>query len=538
MRALHRSYTLAPSPAFRGPVVITTIASVLLFTLAIIVSGCAKDAAEPTQVDFNHALHSLNFDPADDSNGAAGGNGIPEGAEMALVAAILHDEALDISPGGGVTHEAVQQAYLQTLESVRADLGKLLMAWPSADEAVAGYVMLGADSYAAINRMTAGFGAPLQGDYSAALALDNYLGAHGDADGDGFSNAREYAAFSGEGTDKYVAAALDASRTPSGEEPATVAVTAPTLLTVGIVLYPGFEVLDVYGPIEIWSYVPNFRLVLIAEQVGPVLSAQGTSTLATHSFETAPELDILMVPGGNGSTAQVHNRALLDFLVEADRGTTFTTSVCSGSALLARAGLLDGHRATSNKRAFYLAEQQSSAVEWLPEARWVESGKMFTSSGVSAGMDMALALVARLHGIDTARDLAQSLEYQWHEAADSDPFAVYVNRLARSTEGSYELVKSEPAADSGIAVTPRHLRLYFSDLPDVGNSTVVLRYTDKRGEEIPLSGMHTMGNNDLMLAVDGALENGGYAVEWNVGFSNSAVRSTGKYRFEVLSDPP
>ncbi|MBP6699971.1 MAG: hypothetical protein KA135_01920, partial [Halioglobus sp.] len=64
------------------------------------------------------------------------------------------------------------------------------------------------------------------------------------------------------------------------------------------------------------------------------------------------------------------------------------------------------------------------------------------------------------------------------------------------------------------------------------------RYTDKRGEEIPLSGMHTMGNNDLMLAVDGALENGGYAVEWNVGFSNSAVRSTGKYRFEVLSDPP
>jgi putative intracellular protease/amidase/methionine-rich copper-binding protein CopC len=494
-----------------------------------------QEASKSTNVDFNMALQSLNFDPGSDNNGAAGGNGIPEGAEMALVAAILGNEKLDLSSEGGVTHEAVRQAYRHTVEGVRADLGKLLIAWPSADQAIAGYVMLGEASFAAISRMSTGFGAPLKSDYSAALALDKYLGAAGDADGDGYSNASEYADVADEGVDQYIAVALDASRIPLNIQQQPTQPATAALMTVGIILYPGFEVLDVYGPIEIWSYVEDFRIVLIAEQVGPVLSAQGTSTLATHSFETAPALDILMVPGGNGSSAQVHNPALLDFLRETDRSTRFTTSVCSGSALLARAGILDGHRATSNKRAFYFAEQQTSAVEWVPEARWVESGKMFTSSGVSAGIDMALALVAKIHGIDSARELAQSLEYTWHESADMDPFAVHVNRLTPSTVGSYQLVKAEPAADSSAAVSPRYLRLYFSGTPDVANSSVTLHSAEAPQQEVPLSGMHTMGNNDLMLSVDRPLEAGQYTVHWSVDSADLSAPVTGKYSFQVAA---
>lgn len=508
----------------------------LLATLLLLLSGCAKQkASESTHVDFNMALQSLNFDTGADSNGASGGNGIPEGAEMALIAAILANEELDLSPDGGVAHAAVQQAYRQTVEGVRADLGKLLIAWPSADQAIAGYVMLGEDSFAAISRMSTGFGAPLKGDYSAALALDKYLGATGDADGDGYSNASEYAGVADRGVDEYIAVALDPSRIPLGMQQQATQPETTALTTVGIVLYPGFEVLDVYGPIEIWSYVEDFRLVLIAEQVGPVLSAQGTSTLATHSFATAPALDILMVPGGNGSNAQVHNPALLDFLRATDRRTRFTTSVCSGSALLARAGILDGHRATSNKRAFYFAEQQSSAVDWVPEARWVESGKMFTSSGVSAGIDMALAVVAKIHGIDSARELAQSLEYSWHEAAEMDPFAVYVNRLTPVTGGDYHLVKAEPAAESTSALSPRYLRLYFSGTPDIGNSSVTLHHADASQQEVPLSGMHTMGNNDVMLSVDRPLAEGRYTVRWSIGSVGLSVPVAGEYSFQVAN---
>jgi putative intracellular protease/amidase len=190
------------------------------------------------------------------------------------------------------------------------------------------------------------------------------------------------------------------------------------------VLYPGFELLDVFGPVEMWANTPGFEIILIAEQAGPVTSAQGPAVTATHGFATAPDLDIMMVPGGIGTTAQLENPVLLDFLRRQDRHTEFTTSVCTGSALLARAGLLKGRRATSNKAYFSLATSQDASVDWIKKARWVEDGKLFTSSGVSAGTDMALALVARIHGIDQARSLARSLEYQWSEDADNDPFAI------------------------------------------------------------------------------------------------------------------
>ena len=113
----------------------------------------------------------------------------------------------------------------------------------------------------------------------------------------------------------------------------------------------------------------------------------------------------------------------LDWLRARAAAASIVTSVCTGSGLLAKAGLLDGLRATSNKRAFEWAEAQSERVRWVREARWVEDGRFFTSSGVSAGIDMSLAVIGKLLGDQRARDFAAWAEYEWNEEAGRDPFA-------------------------------------------------------------------------------------------------------------------
>lgn len=192
---------------------------------------------------------------------------------------------------------------------------------------------------------------------------------------------------------------------------------------VGVVLYEGFELLDVFGPLEMWAYVPEFKLVMVAEQAGPVKSGQGVSVVADYNFKDAPDLDILMVPGGAGTFRELGNEAMLDFLRTSHENAEVTTSVCTGSALLAKAGILDGRKATSNKQFFSLATDQSNKVEWIWEARWVDDGDIITSSGVSAGMDMALHLVSRLYGETTAKAIADGTEYVWQTDPADDPFA-------------------------------------------------------------------------------------------------------------------
>ena len=101
----------------------------------------------------------------------------------------------------------------------------------------------------------------------------------------------------------------------------------------------------------------------------------------------------------------------------------YTLSVCTGSGLLAHAGVLDGNRATTNKAAIHWVADQSPQVTWVPQARWVEDGTIFTSSGVSAGMEMALGAITRMHGRAAAEEAAKWAEYTWHDDADHDPFA-------------------------------------------------------------------------------------------------------------------
>ncbi len=193
--------------------------------------------------------------------------------------------------------------------------------------------------------------------------------------------------------------------------------------TLGIVLYPMFELLDVYGPAEIFGNVnKGLKVVMVAEKAGPVTSAQGPQVLAKFGFEDCPPLDLVLVPGGMGTLAEVKNPAMLDWLRGRAKGAEIVMSVCSGSAILAEAGLLDGRKATSNKRYFQIAVSHGPKVNWIERARWVDDGDRVTSSGVSAGIDMALAVVARLYGEKTAETIADLTEYQWHRDADNDPF--------------------------------------------------------------------------------------------------------------------
>ena len=202
-------------------------------------------------------------------------------------------------------------------------------------------------------------------------------------------------------------------------------------MRLGAVLYNDFELLDAYGPLEMFGNLGDrLEIVVIAEEKGPVRSSGGPATLAEYDFSDAPALDLILLPGGIGTLPELENTALLDFLRTRAAEAEITMSVCSGSALLAKAGPLDGLPATSNKMFFSLATAQSDAVDWQENARWVDAGCFVTSSGVSAGTDMALAVIDRLFGAEAAETVARFTEYQWHRDADVDPFVKYLNQGA------------------------------------------------------------------------------------------------------------
>jgi putative intracellular protease/amidase len=198
---------------------------------------------------------------------------------------------------------------------------------------------------------------------------------------------------------------------------------------LGAVLYDKFELLDLYGPLEMFGSVgPELKIVTVAEAPGPVASVQGPKTLAEFGYADCPALDLILVPGGYGTVMHLNEGPLVAFLRDRSSAAEITMSVCTGSAILAKAGLLDGRRATSNKQFFDFARVQSEKVEWVTEARWVEDGPFATSSGVSAGTDMALGVIARLYGKERAEEIANITEYQWQSDPTTDPFTDFLNK--------------------------------------------------------------------------------------------------------------
>lgn len=193
--------------------------------------------------------------------------------------------------------------------------------------------------------------------------------------------------------------------------------------TVNVFLFEGFELLDVAGPVELLHQVrPDIVVQLVATAPGPVASAQDVELVAPTGLQEATP-DIVLVPGGRGTRVLVGDAGFLARLRAWAGAAQIVTSVCTGSAVLAAAGLLDGYRATSNKRAFTWAASHGADVTWVPQARWVHDRDRWTSSGVAAGMDMTAALIAHLLDPDAAHRAAATIELELHTDPAWDPFA-------------------------------------------------------------------------------------------------------------------
>ncbi|MFE1292975.1 DJ-1/PfpI family protein [Streptomyces sp. NPDC058751] len=180
-------------------------------------------------------------------------------------------------------------------------------------------------------------------------------------------------------------------------------------MQIAIVLYDRFTALDAVGPYETLGRLPDADTVFVAERTGPVRSDTGRLALtADRSLAEVPRPDIVVVPGGPGQSDQMDNPVLLDWLRAADATSLWTTSVCTGSLLLAAAGLLDGRRATSH----WLALGQLERFGAGPTGeRVVFDGKYVTSAGVSSGIDMGLALLGRIAGDEHAQAVQLLTEY-------------------------------------------------------------------------------------------------------------------------------
>lgn len=192
-------------------------------------------------------------------------------------------------------------------------------------------------------------------------------------------------------------------------------------MKINILLFNDFETLDVFGPVEILAKIEGAELSYRSLCGGVVKSAQGTEII-TSRLETMKPDSVLVVPGGRGTRSLVKEEGFLQHLLKAAEDSRYVLSVCTGSALLAKAGVLDGRKATSNKKAFDWVTSLSGKVEWIRQARWVRDGKFYTSSGVSAGMDMALGFMRDLYGLDVAGQAAQDIEYIWNADSGKDPF--------------------------------------------------------------------------------------------------------------------
>ena len=207
----------------------------------------------------------------------------------------------------------------------------------------------------------------------------------------------------------------------------------PAIRRVAVVLFDGFTALDAYGPIQAFgscrinrpdgTLLRLFQVFTLGMRPGAVRSGEGPSTDIDHTLADAPSWDVLVVPGGFGTRRLVQDDAFLTWLKQASERSPVTATVCTGAALLARTGLLDGRSATSNKIAWDWVVQQGPRVNWKRHARWVDDGNIVSSSGVSAGTDMTLALIERLNGREMAISAARNMEYIWNQDAADDPFA-------------------------------------------------------------------------------------------------------------------
>lgn len=220
----------------------------------------------------------------------------------------------------------------------------------------------------------------------------------------------------------------------------------------GVVLYDGFQLIDVCGPIDVLNvlttHVEGISLSIIAETMSPVSTfpkkwpvqmgmppfTTSQTLQPTHTFESTPQLDVLIIPGGMGcfdpdpinvgKPDPVVVDTIVKFILAQYPKLQYLITVCTGAGIASQTGLLDGKKATTFKGAWKVIPLWRPQVEWISKARWVVDGNIWTSSGVCSGTDLMFAFVKNIHGEKIASDISIWMEYRRHEDSELDPFGI------------------------------------------------------------------------------------------------------------------
>jgi len=206
-----------------------------------------------------------------------------------------------------------------------------------------------------------------------------------------------------------------------------------------MIVYPGFQALDAFGPLDALNLL-SLRTPINLSIIGPTLDPVSTkhddpkgsrfsqSVVPTHTFADPPkDVDVLMIPGGTGTRNSTRIAEVASFVAAFRPEVKYLFTVCTGSAIAAKSGVLDGKKATSNKNEWKWVKSLGPNVDWIAHARWVEDGDTWTTSGVSAGIDGMFAFISARYGEDMAAAVAEDMEYTRELDSTNDPWAKHYN---------------------------------------------------------------------------------------------------------------
>ncbi|KAG9068658.1 hypothetical protein KI688_010935 [Linnemannia hyalina] len=198
-------------------------------------------------------------------------------------------------------------------------------------------------------------------------------------------------------------------------------------IRLGALVFNGVDLLDVMGPMRIFGEESNtldIEICFVATTLEPVKSSQQVTITPKYLVsDITQKYDLFFIPGGIGTRSYVNNEELMGYVKAHVEQSTWTMTVCTGAGILAKTSLVDGYSMTTNKMVFEWPMTQGPNVNWIKRARWVQDGKYVSSSGVSAGIDAALFILAELTTTENAEAVATYIEYTWHRVSSEDPFA-------------------------------------------------------------------------------------------------------------------